>query len=48
MAELTELLNVKNKLDVMVRKLSLNKRMKMELITSLLHQPKQAPFHHVR
>src|SRR5207247_2897785 len=39
-AELTEMLNVRDKLDVMVRELSLGERMKMELIASLLHQPK--------
>jgi len=39
-AEMTELLVVKDKLDVMVRELSLGERMKMELIASLLHQPK--------
>ena len=39
-AELTELLGVKEKLNVMVRELSLGERMKMELIASLLHQPK--------
>jgi len=39
-AELTELLAVKDKLDVMVRELSLGERMKMELIAALLHQPK--------
>ncbi|MBI3416738.1 MAG: ATP-binding cassette domain-containing protein [Verrucomicrobia bacterium] len=38
--ELTELLDVKDKLNVMVRELSLGERMKMELIASLLHQPK--------
>jgi ABC-2 type transport system ATP-binding protein len=38
--ELTELLGVKEKLDVNVRELSLGERMKMELIASLLHQPK--------
>jgi ABC-2 type transport system ATP-binding protein len=38
--EMTELLNIKDKLDVMVRELSLGERMKMELIASLLHQPK--------
>src|SRR5882724_10368898 len=38
--ELTELLNVKEKLNVSVRELSLGERMKMELIASLLHQPK--------
>src|ERR1051325_1047150 len=39
-AELTELLNVKDKLNVAVRELSLGERMKMELIAALLHQPK--------
>ena len=39
-AELTEMLRVRDKLDVMVRELSLGERMKMELIASLLHQPK--------
>ncbi len=39
-AEMTQLLSVKDKLDVMVRELSLGERMKMELIASLLHQPK--------
>src|SRR3954467_1538190 len=39
-AELTELLQVKEKLSVMVRELSLGERMKMELIAALLHQPK--------
>lgn len=38
--ELTALLNVHDKLNVMVRELSLGERMKMELIASLLHQPK--------
>ena len=38
--ELTELLGVKDKLNVNVRELSLGERMKMELIASLLHQPK--------
>ena len=38
--ELTELLTVKEKLNVMVRELSLGERMKMELIAALLHQPK--------
>src|ERR1035441_3016143 len=38
--ELTELLSVKDKLNVSVRELSLGERMKMELIASLLHQPK--------
>jgi ABC-2 type transport system ATP-binding protein len=39
-AELTEMLNVGDKLDVNVRELSLGERMKMELIAALLHQPK--------
>src|SRR6266446_5660850 len=39
-AEMTELLDVKDKLNVMVRELSLGERMKMELIAALLHQPK--------
>jgi len=39
-AELTELLDCKDKLDVMVRELSLGERMKMELIAALLHSPK--------
>jgi ABC-2 type transport system ATP-binding protein len=38
--ELTEMLSVREKLNVMVRELSLGERMKMELIASLLHQPK--------
>jgi ABC-2 type transport system ATP-binding protein len=38
--EMTSLLSVKDKLHVMVRELSLGERMKMELIASLLHQPK--------
>lgn len=38
--ELSELLQVRDKLAVMVRELSLGERMKMELIASLLHQPK--------
>lgn len=38
--ELTELLKVSDKLNVMVRELSLGERMKMELIAALLHQPK--------
>ncbi len=40
LGELTELLDVKNILNVQVRKLSLGQRMKMELIGSLLHKPK--------
>ena len=39
-AEMTELLNVRDKLNVSVRELSLGERMKMELIAALLHQPK--------
>ncbi len=39
-SEMTELLDVKDKLNVMVRELSLGERMKMELIAALLHQPK--------
>ncbi|MDB6023520.1 MAG: ybhF 3 [Pedosphaera sp.] len=39
-AEMTELLAVKDKLNVMVRELSLGERMKMELIAALLHQPR--------
>jgi viologen exporter family transport system ATP-binding protein len=39
-AEMSELLAVKDKLNVSVRELSLGERMKMELIASLLHQPK--------
>ena len=38
--DLTQLLNVKDKLNIMVRELSLGERMKMELIAALLHQPK--------
>jgi len=38
--ELTTLLDVAGKLDVMVRELSLGERMKLELIAALLHQPK--------
>jgi ABC-2 type transport system ATP-binding protein len=38
--DMTELLGVKEKLNVSVRELSLGERMKMELIASLLHQPK--------
>jgi ABC-2 type transport system ATP-binding protein len=37
---MSELLAVREKLDVSVRELSLGERMKMELIASLLHQPK--------
>jgi ABC-2 type transport system ATP-binding protein len=38
--ELTELLGVRAKLNVMVRELSLGERMKMELIAALLHRPR--------
>ena len=38
--ELVELLNVEDKLNVQVRRLSLGERMKMEIIASLLHKPK--------
>jgi ABC-2 type transport system ATP-binding protein len=38
--ELTALLDVRDKLNVMVRELSLGERMKMELIAALLHQPR--------
>src|ERR1700729_3304555 len=38
--EMTELLAVKDKLNVSVRELSLGERMKMELIASLLHKPR--------
>jgi ABC-type uncharacterized transport system, ATPase component len=38
--ELLELLDVKDLLDVQVRRLSLGERMKMEIIASLLHRPK--------
>ena len=38
--ELTTLLAVKEKLNTMVRELSLGERMKMELIAALLHEPK--------
>src|SRR6266436_5078085 len=39
-SEMSELLAVRDKLNVSVRELSLGERMKMELIASLLHQPK--------
>jgi len=39
-AEMGGLLKVRDKLNVSVRELSLGERMKMELIASLLHQPK--------
>ncbi|MDQ6624830.1 MAG: ATP-binding cassette domain-containing protein [Verrucomicrobiota bacterium] len=38
--ELTELLDVGDKMNVMVRELSLGERMKMELISALLHEPR--------
>lgn len=38
--ELSELLRVEGKLNISVRELSLGERMKMELIASLLHEPK--------
>ncbi len=38
--EMSELLQVKDKLNTMVRELSLGERMKMELIAALLHEPK--------
>ena len=38
--EMLELLDVKNKLNTQVRRLSLGERMKMEIIASLLHRPK--------
>jgi ABC-2 type transport system ATP-binding protein len=40
LAELTELLDVKDLLKVQVRRLSLGERMKMELIAALVHKPK--------
>ena len=40
LGEMAELLSVRDKLNVMVRELSLGERMKMELIAALLHQPK--------
>ncbi len=39
-SEMSELLRVQDKLNVSVRELSLGERAKMELIASLLHQPK--------
>src|SRR5246500_2199747 len=38
--ELVDLLDVRDKLNVMVRELSLGERMKMELIAALIHDPK--------
>src|SRR5205814_4478422 len=40
MSEMGELLAVRDKFNVSVRELSLGERAKMELIASLLHQPK--------
>jgi ABC-2 type transport system ATP-binding protein len=40
LAELTDLLDVKDLLSVQVRRLSLGERMKMELIAALIHKPK--------
>ena len=37
---LVELLNIEDKLNVQVRRLSLGERMKMEIIAALLHNPK--------
>src|SRR6476660_6523972 len=37
---LSELLDVKDKMNVMVRELSLGERMKMELISALIHEPR--------
>jgi len=39
MDELVELLDIREKLDVQVRRLSLGERMKMEIIAALLHKP---------
>ncbi len=40
LGELTELLDVKDLLNVQVRRLSLGERMKMELVAALIHQPR--------
>jgi len=40
LAELSELLDVQDLLDVQVRRLSLGERMKMELIAALIHRPR--------
>jgi ABC-2 type transport system ATP-binding protein len=40
LAELTELLDVKDLLGVQVRRLSLGERMKMEIIAALIHKPR--------
>ena len=37
---MVELLDVKDKMHTQVRRLSLGERMKLEIIASLLHQPK--------
>ena len=39
MDELVDLLDIRDKLDVQVRRLSLGERMKMEIIAALLHKP---------
>ena len=39
LSELVELLDIKDKLNIQVRRLSLGERMKMEIIAALLHQP---------
>ena len=38
--ELTEMLEVKDQLNIQIRRLSLGERMKMELIAALLHEPR--------
>ena len=40
LGELVEYLDVKDKINVQVRRLSLGERMKMEIIAALLHRPK--------
>ncbi len=40
LAELTDLLDVKDLLNVQVRRLSLGERMKMELVAALIHRPR--------
>lgn len=40
LGELVELLDIKNILDIQVRKLSLGQRMKCELVAALLHKPR--------
>ncbi|MBI45526.1 MAG: hypothetical protein CMG66_05120 [Candidatus Marinimicrobia bacterium] len=40
LSELVELLDIKEKLNIQVRRLSLGERMKMEIIAALLHQPR--------